>query len=380
MEQHKYQVGIERESLRCTKNGKLSTLPHPQLLEDKNHLITTDWCEAQIEIRTQPCSSTLECYSKLEELTNLVLNKLKQREELLWPYSMPCILPNNDEFMFVNNTEKEYKKYLLTKYSNKMLCMSGIHVNFSISQEFYTEIKQLNNKLPDNIDTAYLKIMQNFTKKAWILIYLFGATPLQNGKDSYKCEHSIRNSYKEGYKNDNLLDIGFENKKDYIKSIEENIKVGNIDSARELYTPIRAKGLDKNDLEYLRNHQINHIEVRICDLNPFDKCAISKEQLDFTIAFLFNCLVDDNTYVADYREIAEKGISKEQSIKISQEFENILKINQEFNLNFQNSIKTIYTQFSSGLTESKKIKTIIEEKGYIEGILQLANKYINDVK
>lgn len=375
MDSNRYYVGIEREGLRCTKEGELSDLPHPKIFGKHNDFFSTDWSQAQMELRTPICTSTKECYEKLENITDVALNELRKKDELLWPYSMPCILPEDSKFKFLNQHDKQYKLNLLKKYSSAMLCMSGIHVNFSINREFLKKMHEINKKVPKNVDDAYLKIMNAFIKKAWILIYLFGATPLQNGEKSYKCKYSIRNSYKEGFKNNKLLDLDFESKQKYIESIEKNIKEGYISSARELYTPIRAKGIDKNDVEWLKKHNINHIEVRICDLNPFDKCAISKEELDFIIAFLFNCLVDEDEYSADYRQIAEKGITKEQKEIITQEFKKIENANNEFNLEFKNSIKQVYEQCMLKSNYSSDIEKIIKENGYINGILKLANKH-----
>ena len=98
MEEDLYNIGIEREGLRCDKEGKLSQKPHPEAFADrmKNDFITTDWGEAQLELRTPACKDTEECYEKLNEITNVVLCELNNRDEVIWPYSMPCILPKEE--------------------------------------------------------------------------------------------------------------------------------------------------------------------------------------------------------------------------------------------------------------------------------------------
>ena len=236
MFKNKYFVGIEREGLKCTKDGYLANTKNSEIF--KNTFIGTDFGMSQLELRTPVCESTAECYDKLENITDIVINELEKENKLLWPYSMPCILPDNNDFINTNENEEEklYHLKLLQKYSSQMLYMSGVHVNFSINKHFYKEMKKLNKKLPHNIDDAYMKIMRAFVKKAWILIYLFGATPLQYGKDSYSCAYSIRNSSKQGFKNNKLIEINFQDKQKYIDSIEDNIKAGNILAARELYT------------------------------------------------------------------------------------------------------------------------------------------------
>ena len=132
----KYNIGVEVEKLRCKLDGRLSDKVHPKEFGNKieNNFITTDFGEAQMELRTPVCSSIEDCYSKLEAITNVVLDVLNAKNELLWPYSMPCTLPNEEDFLFGDYEgypeEKEYEIALYKKYGYKMHCMSGVHVNY----------------------------------------------------------------------------------------------------------------------------------------------------------------------------------------------------------------------------------------------------------
>ena len=76
----KYKVGIEREGLRTNKNGHLSDLPHQRVFGNRNTnaFVTTDFGAAQIELRTTPCATTKECYEKLLNVTNVVLEELRK--------------------------------------------------------------------------------------------------------------------------------------------------------------------------------------------------------------------------------------------------------------------------------------------------------------
>lgn len=76
----KYNIGIEREGLRTTKDGKLSNLPHLKVFGNRNTnaFVTTDFGAAQLELRTTPCSTTKECYDKLLNVTNVVLEELRK--------------------------------------------------------------------------------------------------------------------------------------------------------------------------------------------------------------------------------------------------------------------------------------------------------------
>ena len=383
----KYNIGIEREGLRTTDNGELSNQPHLKVFGNRNTnaFVTTDFGAAQLELRTTPCSTTKECYDKLLNVTNVVLEELRKAGEYLWPYSMPCILPNIENFNFGeygdNVKEHEYELYLFKKYGYEMYCMSGVHLNFSINDKYYKELIRLYTDLPSYLEDAYFKILRNYLKKVWMLMALFGATPKQYGKD-YEAKLSIRNSYKQGFKNLHLEEINYDNKVKHIESLRNNISKGNIISISELYTPIRIKGKWKYDVDDLANNPISHIEVRVLDLNPFDKTAISKEQMDFIVAFLFNCLIskEEDTTSFDFREVAENGINEEQKALILKEIKQLLKVNKDLDLGFEKSLLSIQKDFKQGNTLSSKVNKLVEEKGYINGLMSLAKKYNEEAK
>lgn len=385
---NKYSIGIEREGLRTTGKGELSDQPHLKVFGNRNcnAFITTDFGAAQLELRTTPCPTTKECYDKLLNVTNVVLEELRKKGEYLWPYSMPCILPDEEHFKFGvygdNITEKEYEQYLNKKYGYKMYCMSGVHLNFSINEKYYKELKRFYKNMPETLEDAYFKIIRNYLKKVWMLIALFGATPKQYGENSYEAKCSIRNSNKQGFKNLHLDPINYENKVKHIESLRKNIANKNIISISELYTPIRIKGKWKYNIDELANNPISHIEVRVLDLNPFDKTTVPLEEMDFIVGFLFHCLLqeekEEKTY--NYRDIAETGISEEQKKLIFKEINNILKVSKELDLGFEKSLKKIQKDLKEGNTPSEKINRLFEEKGYINALLDLEKVYSEEAR
>ena len=382
----KYNIGIEREGLRTTKTGELSDRPHLKVFGNRNTnaFITTDFGAAQLELRTTPCPTTKECYDKLLNVTNVVLEELRKEGEYIWPYSMPCILPQIDKFKFGeygdNVAERNYEKYLYEKYGYEMYCMSGVHLNFSINDKYYKELIRIYNDLPNSLEDAYFKIIRNYLKKVWMLIALFGATPKQYN-NSYEAKISIRNSNKQGFKNLHLEEINYDNKVKHIESLRNNISKGNIISISELYTPIRIKGKWKYDIDDLANNPISHIEVRVLDLNPFDITAVSLEEMDFITAFLFNCLVsNEDTISYDFREVAEKGINEEQKNLIIKEIKQILKTNNDLALGFEKSINKIQKELKQGITLSTKVNKLVKEKGLMNGLMDLAIKYNEEAK
>lgn len=82
--------GIERESLRVDRQGKLAHTPHPSCLGARSFhpYIQTDFCEFQMELITPVAKSTTEARRFLGAITD-VAGRSISKDELLWPLSMP---------------------------------------------------------------------------------------------------------------------------------------------------------------------------------------------------------------------------------------------------------------------------------------------------
>ena len=89
--------GIERESLRVDKNGKISQKNHPKNLGSPltNKDITTDFAEALVELVTPTFESPEELFSHLNLLHRFLYSELD--DEMLWNFSMPCAFTNEKE-------------------------------------------------------------------------------------------------------------------------------------------------------------------------------------------------------------------------------------------------------------------------------------------
>lgn len=373
-----YNIGVEREGLRCDRNGKLSKLNHSEIFGNNvsREFITTDFGEAQIELRTPVCNNAKECYEKLESITDITLCELNKKNEIIWPYSIPCILPEEKDFPFGNYKDEEvlkYKNYLSKKYHYTKRAISGIHISFSLKEEYYKSLKDKFTNLPENVDEAYILIMKNYMKKVWMLTYLLAASPVAYDMKN-NCVASIRNSV-DGFKNLIPIDLSFENKKEHLNSIRKYIDNKDLYSLSELYYPIRAKAFNGSDDIDKLEKGISHIEVRVCDINPFDKCGVSKEQIEFTVAFLFACLFDKECSEYDYREISQKGLNDEQYKEILSEIKNISEINKLLDLKLENGINAISKKLESNMLEFTRIKKLVDENGYIETFIKLGQEY-----
>lgn len=133
--------GIEWESLRAKGDGELSLTPHPEVFGDKltNPLVTTDFSESQIEIITPTFDTIDEAFDTFSLISDIVNSSLKE-DEYLWFQSIPCILPYWDKIPIAKYSEdgessQKYREDLAKKYGVKKQMISGVHFNFSFSED-----------------------------------------------------------------------------------------------------------------------------------------------------------------------------------------------------------------------------------------------------
>lgn len=380
-----YNIGVEREGLRSNQNGELSDLPHPSVFGDKikNHFIGTDFGEAQVEVCTPVCHSVRECYEKLSEITNVVLCELYNRNEVLWPYSMPCILPSDDKYIFNEygdyQDEIDYENKLYKKYGTEMYAMSGIHVNFSMEDELVKRLQELypEANISDDKEEDYFKIMRNFRKGCWMLEYLTGSTPYDILHEDRDAMISLRGSKTYGFHNKNGgFTIDFTDKDAYIRNIEKLLADDLIYSDREVYICIRAKSSVRHaSIKNMKKAPVDHIEGRIFDLNPFDRCGCSKADMELATAFFIYCLITDEDKMPeyDYMLIAETGIDDKQKAMVKKMLNKLVKLSEELYLGF-GDLKEFINDINKDTVRYTKVRAM-GHKNLKEELLKLARGY-----
>jgi glutamate--cysteine ligase len=302
--------GLEKESLRVSKEGFLSHSRHP-FSQDNEHIVR-DFCENQTEINTPVCGSAKEAVDKLSEYTNeiyAVLNNLPE-PELLWPFSNPPFIRNEADvpvaiFKGKQASKTEYREYLSDRYGRYKMTFSGIHVNYS----FNGELLQNNFELsaPKHIlaegkdsqnyqhcfrsykDNFYLKLTEKMVAYGWILTAITAASPILNrsfiekgvfegeeftGMGSVRCSEM-------GYWNSFAPIFDYGNIPDYVSSIQRYVDEGFLKAPSELYYPIRVKPVGENSLENLLNKGVSHIEMRMFDLNPLRPEGVDVRDVEF---------------------------------------------------------------------------------------------------
>lgn len=285
--------GLERETLRVTADGRLARTPHPF---DDPHL-DRDFCENQLEIITPVGQSVKQVLDELERLSEYAEGQLDSRGELLWFNSNPPRFDSEEEINIAHfSADKQYKndyrRKLCKRYGKRLMLYSGIHFNFSFSESFLRSLCGENGSLRAFKDSVYLRLFKYASRYSWLLVLLTAASPLYDlslegekggtGFDGY----ASRRSGEKGYWNSFVPALDYSSLESYAESVKSYIQSGELFSAGELYLPVRIKSVGENSLDALVNNGVDHIELRMFDLNPLAPQGIFAEDLEFAHYFL----------------------------------------------------------------------------------------------
>ena len=280
------EFGIERESLRVTADGKLAQTEHPFV---GNPHIDRDFCENQVEIIGDVYCDPSDLNRQLVSLLDKVDAELVKNNERLWAFSNPPHFGSEDEipvarFHGAQRGKSEYRHYLAEKYGKKKMLFSGIHLNLSFTDQLL-KTAFLYGNYPDFTEFKngfYLRLSKRLTQYAWLAVYLTAASPVADaslGIDS-NVYSSIRCS-EHGYWNDFTPILDYSSLKSYVRSIARYIVNGDLKAASELYYPVRLKPRGANSLEMLLQNGVNHLELRVLDVNPLTRTGIFTEDIRF---------------------------------------------------------------------------------------------------
>ena len=323
--------GVEKESLRTLPDGKLALTPHPQELGSPltHPNITTDFSESQLELVTGVHGSAEACLDELTRIHQEVYRVLARHgEEMLWVASMPCGLPTDETIPLgrygnsnVGRAKSVYRMGLGHRYGRRMQMISGIHYNWS---------------LPGLDNAGYFGLIRNFRRNAFLLLYLFGASPavcssfldgrqhaleLLAGKTMYRPHATSLRMGRLGYQSDAQasLAVSYNSLEGYAASLHEALSVpyppyeaiglqnlggdyNQLDTSllqieNEFYGTIRPKRViaaGERPLHALRERGVQYVEVRLMDLNPFLDVGIDADTMRFLDLFLLHALLSDS--------------------------------------------------------------------------------------
>ena len=341
--------GIEKEGLRVNDDTRISQVPHQvQLGSALTHPhITTDYSESLLEFITPVKDNAQDVLEFLQVAHRYTYQHLG--DELIWPASMPGRIEQELEVPIaeygrsnLGTLKHVYRHGLWHRYGRKMQCIAGLHYNFSVSEELWQQLASMQGKTLDKdfMSEGYFGLIRNFRRHSWLLLYLFGASPVLDKSFIEGEEHplqawdddslylpyatSLRMSGL-GYQNNaqDGLFVCFNGLPTYTHTLhqamqesvpgyeEMGVKKGAqyqqlntnlLQIENEYYSDIRPKRnpqADEKPLTSLNQYGVEYIEVRCLDLNPFAPLGIDEEQIHFMDLFLSYSLLNPSPMLAE---------------------------------------------------------------------------------
>ena len=339
--------GIERECLRIDTSAQLAQTPHPQALGSAltHPSITTDYSEALLELITPVSDSQAELFSQLERIHRFTVSQLG--DERLWSASMPCQLPADDTGIPIARYGRSnigllkyvYRRGLAVRYGKAMQCIAGIHYNYSLPPQLWSLLREhegSEGSAQDFQSERYVAMIRNFRRYAWLLMYLFGASPAVCRSFLQGREHDLQGLSEDtlylpwatslrmsdlGYNNNAQagLNVCYNSLDNYIRSMREAISqpyppyaaLGTHDAdgqwqqlntnllqiENEFYSPIRPKRVTysgEKPVHALAARGVEYIEVRCMDIDPFLPLGIDPSAARFLDSFLLYCALQES--------------------------------------------------------------------------------------
>ena len=359
-------IGLEKEGQRILEDGTISKSDHPKVfgVRHEQPYMQTDFAESQVELITTPENSERDVLRILNAVHEVTLKHMPN-DEYIWPLSIPAILPDESEIrvaQFEKKSDVEYREYLVEKYGKYKQMVSGIHYNFQLDDKFMEKVAEITKKdLVDVKNEIYLKLARQFIRYQWILIYLYGASPLAedkyftNGLKPNDYVRSLRTS-RYGYVNDEDIKVSYSSLEKYIEDITGYVKNGNLIAEKEFYSSVRFRGADT--IAKFPKEGIKYMEFRLFDLNPFAPFGILEKDIRFVHLFL-------KTLV--WLEEADKETSESLGYEYS---ENVALAHPFNNIPYEDE----------GVWFLNKMKELVEELGLFDSDVELIDEKINELR
>src|SRR3569832_26724 len=241
---------------------------------------------------------------------------------------MPCNLPADENISIgrygssnVGRAKSGYRMGLAHRYGRRMQTISGIHYNWS---------------LPEVTSEQYFALIRNFRRQAFLLLYLFGASPAVSSNFVAGRKHELQRLEsgtlymphgtslrmgRLGYQSEAQasLAVSYNSLDGYAASLHDALtrpypayeKIGIVNPGgeynqlsttllqieNEFYGTIRPKRVirpGERPLHALRERGVEYVEVRLLDLNPFVPVGITLQNVRLLDIFLLHCLLSES--------------------------------------------------------------------------------------
>jgi glutamate--cysteine ligase len=266
---------------------------------------------------------------------------------------MPCELPSEEDIDIawygksnIGMLKHVYRRGLALRYGKAMQCIAGIHYNYSLPEKFWQLLQvsdgileERRRPIRDFQSESYIATIRNFRRYSWLLMYLFGASPVLSKSFLRGREHKL-----EALSDDTLYlpyatslrmsDLGYQNDaqsglrphenslESYVTSLMDavnrpyepyaalgtkkdgewiQLSTNVLQIENEYYSTIRPKRVirtGERPVQALCNRGVQYIEVRCLDIDPFEPIGISLETGRFLDAFLLFCALDESPAIS----------------------------------------------------------------------------------
>jgi glutamate--cysteine ligase len=337
--------GVEKESLRVTPDGRIAQTPHPRALGSTltNEHITTDYSEALIELVTPTFRASWELLQYLCDLHQFVYQHLG--DELLWATSMPSIIDGDASIPIaqygksnIGRMKTVYREGLGVRYGRMMQAISGVHFNYSFPEAMWdpwAELTRSRERGQPFISDRYFHLLRNYRRHGWIVLYLFGVSPVVcntflRGRNVTLPRLSKDTSYEPFATSLRMSDLGYRNRNqaglsvsvnsldEYVRDLSRaiatphepyeklGVEVGGqyrqlnsniLQIENEYYSFIRPKRVARSGerpTKALRRAGVEYVEVRALDVSAFDPVGVNQNKMRFLEVFLTLCLMKDS--------------------------------------------------------------------------------------
>lgn len=345
--------GIEKESLRISRDGFIAQTPHPKSLGSAltHPYITTDYSEALIELITPPFPNIKDTLAFLRDTHQFVYDNLDN--EMLLAASMPCGIDGDGSIPIaqygtsnIGRMKHIYRHGLWHRYGRTMQAIAGIHFNYSVPEALWPVLYELEKPAvsPEQFKAdAYFALIRNFQRQGWLILYLFGASPAIC-KSFFKSRPALMAGFEEfdpatlyhpyatslrmsdiGYKSKNQasLRIDYNSLSGYVASLGKAIatpypeyeKIGTVVDGQyrqlnsnilqienEFYSTIRPKQIAESGEKptlALKRRGVRYVEMRSLDLDVFNPIGIGEGKARFIEALLLTCLLKDGPLISE---------------------------------------------------------------------------------
>ncbi|MCG8489708.1 MAG: glutamate--cysteine ligase [Chromatiales bacterium] len=417
-------IGLEKEALRVSPQGCISSQPHPEALGSPltNRYITTDYSEALTEIITPPSTDRHEPLKFLFEAHRFVYEHLG--DEILWSTSMPCVVEDDERIPIANYGNSNagmmktvYRRGLGHRYGRVMQVIAGVHFNYSLPQDFWWVYQQLEGDKSDTqgfISDSYFGMLRNLQRLGWLVPYLFGASPavcksFLGGRptslesfDDYTYFSPFATSLRMG-------DIGYQNSKEqgtgikacydcldaYVETLSraietpcpiyqamgvkidgryEQLNANILQIENEYYSTVRPKQIPEmmeKPIHALQRRGVRYVELRSLDVNAFHPLGIADEQVYFIEALMLFCLLHESPSInvaeqksIDWNELAAAHQGRKPGLELQRK-ESVIGL-REWGLEICEALLPICEILETGLPGQPYTKSLQLQKSRLQ--------------